>query len=275
MIRTPTGSMSTPSPRASLEAALGGIPSNLRSRLTATYAALKKAQLQREHDAVGLRAGKLAEVLVRVLQERLTGHHSPLGTRLPNFADQCALLEKTPATAGPDSLRILMPRALSFLYTMRNKRDIGHVGGDVDANLIDAETMVRVADWCISELVRVFHNLPIEDAQSLCDALAERRLPWVWRILGKSRVLDTSLSYADQTLLLLYSHLDVGVPTEDLFAWTEHSRSANYRRDVLGPLHQRRFIEWDRETEMAILSPTGIRDVESRLLPSLTAAVDA
>lgn len=266
--------MSTPSPRASLETALAGIPTKLRLRLIATYAALKKAQIWGEHDAVGLRTGKLAEVLIRVLQERLTGHHIPLGTRLLNFPDQCSALEKTPNTAGPDSLRTLMPRALSFLYAMRNKRDIGHVGGDVDANVIDAETMSRLADWCVVELVRVFHGLPIEDAQSLCDALAERRIPWVWHVLGKNRVLDASLSYSDQTLLLLHSKLDVGVPTEDLFEWAEHSRKANYRRDVLRPLHKRRLIEWDHDTEVAILSPTGIRDVETRLIPSLQRGVN-
>jgi hypothetical protein len=48
-----------------------------------------------------------------------------------------------------------MTQAIAFVYTMRNKRDIGHVGGDLDANETDAATMVRTIDWGLSELIRV------------------------------------------------------------------------------------------------------------------------
>jgi hypothetical protein len=261
--------MSTPSAQPSLERALSGVPASLRSKLSSTYSSLKKAHLQGEYDAVGLRAGKLAEILIRILQDRLTGTHVPPGTRLASFPDECAKLERTPVGVGPESLRILIPRALLFLYTMRNKRDIGHVGGDVTANVIDSETMVRIADWCVAELIRVFHSLPLEEAQAICDALVQRRTPWLWEVLGRKRILDPSLPYADQTLLLLYSAIGEATPIEDLFLWTEHSRLANYKRDVLARLHDLRQIEWDTPTNMALLSPLGVREVETRILPSL------
>lgn len=260
------GSTSTKSP--SLEGALAAVPTRLRSRLIACFSDLKSALAEQQYDACGLRAGKFAEVMLRVLQHVLVGSHTPLGTRLGNFKNECEKLEQTPKAAGPESLRLLVPRALNFLYTLRNKRDIGHVGGDVDANEIDSLTCARIADWCICELLRVLHQLPLEDAQQICDAIAERRLPLIWNVMGKKRVLDNSLSYPDQTLLILYSEIQSGVATEDLFAWTEHSNKAYYRRDVLGRLHRDRLIEWDRETEMALISPKGVREVEDRLLPS-------
>src|SRR6185369_4334658 len=97
-------------------------------------------------------------------------------------------------------LRILMPRALVFLYSLRNKRDFGHAGGEVDANQIDSSTAVRLADWCMCELIRVSHTIPMEDAQLICDAISERELPVVWSVLGRKRVLDTSHGYREQTL---------------------------------------------------------------------------
>ena len=163
-----------------------------------------------------------------------------------------------------------MPRALLFIYTLRNKRDLGHTGGEVDANEIDALTALRLADWCVCELIRACHNLPLEDAQLLCDAIAERRLPHIWNVMGKKRVLNTSLNYKEQTLLLLYSDIETGVPTEDLFEWTEHSYKTNYRRDILAKLHKDRLIEWDKGTEMAIISPLGIDEVEKIILPKST-----
>ncbi len=258
--------MSTRNPNLSLEQALSAIPAPLRKRLLKTYADLKKRVLEREFDAIGVRAGKLAEVLLRALQHLLTGKYTPLSDNLNNFKRECELLETTPTTSGPDGLRILMPRALLFMYTLRNKRDFGHAGGEVEANEIDAVTATRLADWCICELVRVSQNIPLEDAQLLCDAIAERQLPNVWHVLGRKRVLDTSLNYKEQTLLLLYSELETGVPTEDLCQWTGHPNMANYRRDVLSRLHKARLIEWDRDTEMAILSPLGVAEVENAIL---------
>ncbi len=169
---------------------------------------------------------------------------------------------------------VTIPRALSFLYTLRNKRGIAHVGGDVDANQIDAVACLRIADWCLCELIRIVHALSLEEAQALLDAIAARQLPQIWSVVGKKRVLDNSLDYKSQTLLLLYSEKDSGIPTagtpvEDLFAWTEHSNFAVYRRDILRPLHNQRLIEYDRETEVAIISPLGIKEVEAKLLSTL------
>ena len=250
----------------SLDVALSSIPAILRKRLIKNYSTLKNQALEGQHDTIGHQAGKLSEVLLRILQHILTGTFVPLSQNLSNFKGECEKVEQTPKTAGPEGLRLLMPRAMVFMYTLRNKRDFGHAGGEVDANEIDAFTAMRMADWCLCELIRVCHQVPLEDAQLLCDAIAERKLPVIWNVLGKKRVLDTSLSYRDQTLLLLYSEIEAGVPTEDLFEWTEHSHRTNYRRDILAKLHKARLIEWDKEVEMAIISPSGIKEVEDSLL---------
>ncbi|HZP10945.1 MAG TPA: hypothetical protein VFB36_00845 [Nevskiaceae bacterium] len=264
--------MSTSAPKTTLESALGTLPSELQKRIVKAYGDLKTQSLEGQFDSIGTRAGRLAEVLLRVLQHLLTGSFTPLSQQLPNFKLECERLEKLPASAGPDGLRILMPRALSFLYTIRNKRDCGHTGGEVDANEIDAATSVRLADWCLCELIRVSHRLPLEEAQDICDAIAARRVPIIWNVLGRKRVLDTSLSYSEQVLLLLYSELENGVPIEDLFKWTEHPHSSNFRRDVLSRLHAARQIEWDRDTDMALISPLGTEAVEASLAPRLDKA---
>lgn len=261
--------MSTQNPKHDLELALPKLPSALRKRLIKNYSTLKNQALEGQHDTIGHQAGKLAEVLIRIVQNILTGTYTPLSQGLGNFKSECEHLEQTPKTAGPEGLRVILPRALLLLYTLRNKRDFGHAGGEVDANEIDALTAMQVADWCMCELIRVCHSLPLEDAQLLCNAIAERKLPILWNILGRKRILDTSLSYRDQTLLLLYSEIEMGIPTEDLFEWTEHSHRTNYRRDILAKLHKARLIEWDKDTEMAIISPTGIDEVERSILPKI------
>lgn len=234
------------------------------------YVGLRGAYQDGSHDACGLRAGHFAEVLLRFLQDHLTGAHTPFGTKIPNFTDECRKLEKVPKTAGHESLRLLIPRALDLLYSLRNKRGVGHVGGDVDANEIDAATLVRVADWCVCELLRLFYAVSLEDAQAILDARAVRQLPHVWTVVGRKRILDTSLDYRSQTLLLLYTDPQTAIAAEDLFQWTEHSNYSYYKRDVLRALHRARLVEYDQETDTVIISPTGVERVEEELLPKLT-----
>lgn len=258
--------MSTAKPEVTLDIALAGISAAFRGRLLKAYNGLKTAYLDGNFDACGLRAGRFCEVLLRWAQEHLTGAYTPFGTSLTNFKAECNKLEQTPKSAGHESIRILLPRALSFLYTLRNKRGIGHEGGDVDANEIDAATAVRVADWCVCELIRLHYTISLEEAQGICDVIAERQLPQIWDVFGKRRVLDPKLNYAQQTLLLLYSSPELAVPMEDLVSWTEHSNAAVYRRDVLTRLHKARLIEYDRDIQMAAISPNGVAKVEEELL---------
>lgn len=117
-------------------------------------------------------------------------------------------------------------------------------------------------------MIRLFNAVSLEEAQELVDAVAMCQTPDIWAVSGKKRILDPSLGYKEQTLLLLYSEPETAVPAEELYEWTEHPLM-NYRRDVLNKLHADRFIEYDRESEMITLSPTGAQEVEEKILPKV------
>lgn len=255
---------------ADLEVALAGIDKTLRDRLIDAYIQVKQAFAEGQYDACGLRSGKFCEVVLRILQQQLTSSYIPFGQKLPNFTDECRKLEKTPKTAGPETLRVIIPRSIDFVYTLRNKRDIGHVGGDVDANETDAALCVRALDWCVAELIRVFHSLSLEEAQELIDNLAVRQLPVVWQVGGTKRLLQLGLSLREQTLCLLYSDRHTAVPIEDLVSWVEVKRVSDYKSRVLVPMHKDRMIEYDRLTETIVLSPAGADAAEKVLRSRLT-----
>lgn len=249
----------------SLDAVFSTIPTSLRGRLVGSHRDLKRAFLKGEYDACGLRAGRMCEVVIRIIEEMLTGNHTPFGTKM-NVSDVCRAFEKQPKTSGHETLRVIIPRAVEFLYTLRNKRDIGHIGGDVDANAIDAITAVRLADWILCELLRITHGVSLEEAQALVDTLATRETPLVWVVSGKRRVLDPALSFREKTLVLLYS-AETAVLVEDLFVWVEHSNFSVYKRDVLRKLHRERLLEFNEVDGLVELSPTGARVAEAKLGP--------
>lgn len=250
-----------------LDTALAGVPSSIREKLISAYVDLKRNLCESRPDVAGLSAGKLCEAGIRLLQERAFSAHTPFGTKIPNFADECRKIISSSTTGTiSDSEKLVIPRALVFLYTMRNTRGIGHIGGDVDPNSVDASVMGSVADWIVCELIRVHHGMSLEEAQDLVDNLAIRRLPDIWEVGGKKRVLREGLQARDQALLLLYSARETAVLTEDLIEWLEYSNPRVFKSNVLSKLHQERMIEWDKETESVTLSPKGAREVESRLL---------
>jgi hypothetical protein len=261
--------MNTQKNEITIDIALSMIPTQFRNRLIKNYKELKSSFLESKYKLCGLKAGKLCEIIIRYLQHNLTGSFTAFGSKIQNFKNECDALEQTPRSSGSESFRVLIPRAISFLYTLRNKRDIGHVGGDVDANEIDAIVSLKIADWCISEIIRNVHSLSIEEAQGILDSIAERNIPFIWDVMGKKRVLDNKLSFKYQVLLLLYSNQDIGIPIEDLFDWTEYSRINDFKSRVISPMHKERIIEYEKESKFVFISPKGIKIVEEEIIPNL------
>jgi len=253
-----------------LDQALFNIDKKFRDKIISSYKEIKsrysKSLYSLEYDSAGLSAGKFCESILRFLQDKLTGTFIPFGTHVKNFNDECFKLINLPQTAGNESLRVIMPRALSFLYTLRGKRGIGHVGGDIEANKIDIETIVRNADWVICELIRIFHNLSLEEAQAIVDSISEKQLPEIWEVAGKKRILSTNLDYKEKTLLLLYQSQENFEFASDLFDWIEYSDFSMYKRAILKPMHDKKLIEFSQKDDIVHLSPTGIKLVEESIL---------
>jgi hypothetical protein len=258
--------MSIKNPEMPIEQALSGIPKAFRSKLIAAYIDLKRNCSESRYEAAGLSAGKFCEIGLRISQQNVMGASTPFGTKIGNFSDECRKIITAPGVTVTDSEKIIIPRGLVFLYTMRNKRGIGHIGGDVDANSIDIALMARTADWLICEFIRIYHGLSLEEAQDLVDALAVRNLPDVWELAGKKRVLRKGLQAKEEALLLLYSSQESAVLVEDLIDWVEYSNPGVFKSNVLSKLHKDRLVEWDRSSDSVFLSPTGVKYVEENIL---------
>jgi len=152
---------------------------------------------------------------------------------------------------------------LVALYEIRNNRGVGHAGGDVDPNQMDATAVLYMSKWLMAELVRLLHGLTTEEATELVEALVEREIAIVWKWGDKRRVLVTGLTWKQQVLLLLSSVTEAS--ESDLVAWLEHKMVRNLRKDALRPMHHARLIDYDETTMMLRLLPPGIKAAEALL----------
>ena len=112
---------------------------------------------------------------------------------------------------------------------------------------MDALCVLQMSKWIVADLVRVLHNVDVDEAAELVEALVERETPLIWEVDGVRRVLDTSLSMRDKTLLLLHAS-DSPLAERDLFRWIEHSNASVYRRDVLRKAHKARLVKYEQSS---------------------------
>ncbi len=246
---------------------MANVENKFRDRLIDTYLVAKRDCTEAKYESAGIKCGKFCEILVRLLQKEITNIYIGFNKRIPNMADECSkLIAAENINNVSESMKNIIPRALVFLYTMRNKRGIGHVGGDIDANEIDIATMMRVMDWILCELVRIYHKLSLKKAQDLIDTISVKSLPIIWEVAGKKRVMKDGLNAKQKVLLLLYFELDVAVSAGDLCKWVKYSSPSMFVKRVLIGLDQKMFIDYDSEQKLVYLSPKGIKEVEGKLL---------
>lgn len=245
------------------------LPKGLRTELIDCYQSIMSNYVERRWRSTELDGGRFCEIVYTIVDGALSDQFADRASKPKNLFQSCIDLEKkyspSATRVGDRSLRILIPRLLPVLYEIRNNRNVGHVGGDVNPDHMDAEAVQSMASWLMAELVRIFHGMSTARAEEVIDALVERKLPLIWDVGGVKRVLDHKKSAKDQSLLLLYqceSWLDVA----QLISWIEYSNSGVFRTKVLKPMHDQRLIEFDAHNKRVRISPKGAKDVEDRLL---------
>lgn len=243
---------------------LARLPARLRSELLAAYAAILRNYRERRWEPAELNGGKLCEVVYTILRGQIDGKFAKKSSKPRNMLDACRALEQA-QSAHSRSVRIQLPRMLLALYEIRNNRGVGHVGGDVDPNHMDATCVLEMSKWIMAELVRIFHEVSTEEATEAVDRLVERTIPLVWEVGENLRVLDSKMSMKDRALILLY-RTNGPVDESNLFRWVEHSNASIFRRDVIRRAHSAKLVEYDSTAQTIEISPLGISYVEDSLL---------
>ena len=242
---------------------LQDIPDSLRKPLLAAFNEIVKNFREGRWEPSELNGGKLCEVVYTIVRGVVDGHFPAKPEKPKDMVASCRALESENQKFGR-SLRIQIPRMLIALYEVRNNRGVGHVGGDVDPNHMDAVLVLNMAKWLVAELIRIFHSVETAEATQAVEGLIDRTVPLIWRVAGKFRVLNPTLTMRQRALAVLY--VNNGPLAEDeLVESVEHSNPTVFRRDVLIPLHKEKLIEYDGNTKEIHVSPLGVKFVEENI----------
>lgn len=247
-----------------LKEALEKIPEGLLKPLLREYEEALDAGRAGKWEVAGLKAGKLCEIIYTILKGHVDGQFVTKPDKPKNMVSACLVFEQADPKIFSRAVRIQMPRLLIAIYELRNNRDIGHVGGDVDPNKMDGEFFVRSIKWLVAELVRLFHSVDINEAAELVEIVSQRSLPQVWEKDGVIRVLNPKMGAKDKTILVLY-HLGQAVAYGKLFDAVEYSHKGMFVKSVLNSLHKEKMIDLNRKTGLVTLLPPGEQKAEMLL----------
>ncbi len=246
------------------------IPDQLKERLEEYYHEIKRNFVQGKFEPSELNGGKFCEIVLRILEWHTdnTGSYTPLGTSIKNFGQSTRSFEGM--SKFNDSIRFHIPQVLNALYPIRNKRGVAHAAGEIDPNYMDAIFVVSCTDWIMAELVRLFHNVSITEAQNIVTSLVTKRIPIIWQIGDHYRVISPpgkKLSTRDKVLLLSYNAYPETVSASNLLTWTEYDlrNRTRFLRSILGGLHKEDLIHFNTSSDDVHLSPLGVTYVEKNL----------
>lgn len=236
-------------------------PEELVDILMDSYVELKQNFILLRHEPAELNGGKFVEACYRILQYVSKNSYTPPGKPIPDLIGKLRAIEQLPASTCNESCRIHIPRTLASIYNIRNKRGVSHIGGDVNPNLADSTIIAAVADWVLAELYRINYRCTLDEAQKVVDGLVQLKIPLIYEVDDKIRVLKHDLSFPQKTLLILAHLYPTKVMEKDLIDWVEHHNPSVFRNSVLKRLHATKQIEY-KNKEWCLILPPGLLEAE-------------
>ncbi len=252
--------------KANLIAALSPpLPLDIVDNLLKEYLEIKQSLILAKYSPSELNGGRFAECILRLIQHISNPPFTPFGSHLPN-TDQI-IRQAEGNIALHESVRFYIPRFARILLDIRNRRNVAHVGGDVDPNYSDSLIVSQVADWILVELIRLYYNCPIDEAQKIVTSINQVHVPVVFSTNGFLKVQNSTLTAREKALVLLYYRKPDYVLNTDLQKWIKYSNVTNFRK-ILNELDSEALVHL--ETKSCVLTPKGVVYVEKNLQLELT-----
>jgi hypothetical protein len=241
-----------------------GLPAELTNEVLEGYAEAKRRYYLGDHRPTAVEGGRFCEAVTRVLEHAALGKYTPLGKTLPGLNDK-RLEQFAKSGHANESIRRHIPKALYFVYGIRNTRDIAHLGDGIDPNMQDATLVVNILDWMMAELVRVFHTVSADEAHAIITGLVTREVPVIEEIDGQP-VCSKDLTVADRILVFLYrAGRDSGLEIVELQQRMRHNSKGNLTTSVKR-LDVKGLVLLHPKSGKAHITSKGMAEVEARKL---------
>lgn len=219
------------------------------------HIALKKASYLQDWEKCLVRAGKLGEAVMKAT------HFIRTNKVIQQVQVETEINELCKRVDLPESIRLLIPRAIRILYDHRSKRGGAH--GSFDPNPMDCAMIVPVADWIVGELIRLYCTAAPDRAMKFVIGITAKSIPYVEKIGEDYVVLLKGASARQEIAYILYTRYPSHTTTSDLIKWIPNHSSANIRLS-LANMRKAKLVHSTSGDH--VLTATGIEAVEQEMI---------
>ncbi len=234
-------------------------PSELTTSCLESFTAMLREYKKENWKYAGNESGQFIEVARRMIEFVTAAKYTPLSEQLPLFNENTIKLYEQNNVTVDTSYRILIPRYLFAMYSVRNKRGIIHKS-NINPNYMDSTLLLNSAKWILAEFVRLSSNLPFEETTELIESLTEKEQSLFWNVENSTRILCPKMASSTKILCLLY-YKDGQTDTQ-LQTSIEYKNSTSFK-SILKDLHKERKIEYINGN--CFLSPVGLKEAEETI----------
>lgn len=206
------------------------------------------------------KAGKFIEAVVKALwvyagETIPKGKHFSVGGIIDG-------LQNKPAAAGvPETIKLTIPRACRFAYEVASNRGARHDADEIDANEMDASTVVSLCSWILSELVRFSQKgLDLAEAKNIVEGLMRRKFPLSEEIDGRIYT-QIGNSGPEVAIGILHTIYPKRMPKDELIeSLKRHTFSDNNANVAITRI--KKYVDIDDQDRVRLRN-TGLQAVEA------------
>jgi hypothetical protein len=247
--------------RPQIETALcSQLPKDVVNKLLDEYEHIKQQFFLQKFQPTELNAARFSECVLRLIEFLDVGNYTAFGKQL----DTEKIINRVSGNIKlSEGIRFFVPRLIRVLLDIRNKRNVAHVGGEVNPNYSDSLLVSHSADWILIEIIRNYHTNSIDESRKIVQSINETKIPVIVEIDGFLRIQNTKLTAEHKTLLILYHKQPDKVRESDLVKWIKYGNASRYKAQILKKLDDDVLIH--RLNDVCVLLPKGIAYVEKNI----------
>ncbi|MBL7062471.1 MAG: hypothetical protein ISS54_07025 [Dehalococcoidia bacterium] len=230
------------------------IERDMLSRVFEHYAILKTSFRLQDWEKCLVRAGKFGEAVMKTICFIRTGKVAQ------QISVDTEINEVNKRSDLPESIRLLIPRAVRVLYDHRSRRGGAH--GSFDPNAMDCTMIVPIADWIVGEFVRLYCTVDPDRAMKFVIDITTKSIPIVERIGEDYVVLQKGVSARQEISYILYTRYPNRTRNNQLMKWIPNHSSANIRSSLIN-MGKAKLVHCN--SDGVVLTTAGIRAVENEI----------
>lgn len=180
------------------------IDSSLVTELLNEYEETKKRFLKGDKEGVILHSAKFSEIVLAILiyinENQIVDINN---IEFENFFNRVVGYTKT--TAEDDLLYLEVPYVAKSIYTLRNKKRVGHVK-KLDPLVQDSFFANSSIDWILASFIFLYSTQDEKEINFIIKSLIEKKIPFIEEFEDQGIAILKKVDYKWQVLIVLYHY---------------------------------------------------------------------